>query len=184
MLAGPRKLVTWIDENYYVALLNTCSGIFKLYFKFWKGRKTLASLRKGLSAKGCTILHTAGSRLSLLCVWGVYSSEKVGQAGGRSWAGGREQRLPVSMTQLSGNHDLIGREPDCEPQEIFSLCPVTTKGKGTKSQLSLKGSWTETKKQRPQAKSMPEGTWVRERLMDRQELERVLKGFREDERKS
>lgn len=61
MLAGPRKLVTWIYEKYYVAPLNTCSGIFKLFFKFWIGQKSLASLRKGLSEEGCTILHAVGS---------------------------------------------------------------------------------------------------------------------------
>lgn len=68
LLAGPRKLVTWIYENYYVALLNTCGGIFALYLKFWKGQKSLASLRKGLSGEGCTLLHSSGSKLGLLCV--------------------------------------------------------------------------------------------------------------------
>lgn len=61
MLAGPRKLVTWIYENYYATLFNTCSGIFKIYFKFWKGQESLASLRKGLSEEGSTILHAVGS---------------------------------------------------------------------------------------------------------------------------
>lgn len=61
MLAGPRKLVTWIYENYYATLFNTCSGIFKMYFKFWKGQESLASLKKGLSEEGSTILHAAGS---------------------------------------------------------------------------------------------------------------------------
>lgn len=57
MLASPRKLGSWMGENYYVALLNTCSGIFKLYFKFWKGQKSLASLREGLSEACCAILQ-------------------------------------------------------------------------------------------------------------------------------
>lgn len=72
MLAGLRKLVSWMGEN-YVALLNTCSGIFKLYFKFWKGQKSSASLREGLSEACYVILHTAGSSPSLLCACGVFS---------------------------------------------------------------------------------------------------------------
>ena len=65
MLAGPRKLVTWIYENYYATLFNTCSDIFKMYFKFWKGQESLASLRKGLSEEGSMILHAAGSEAGL-----------------------------------------------------------------------------------------------------------------------
>lgn len=37
------------------------------------------------------------------------------------------------------------------------LCSLTTKGKEIKSQLSLKGTWRETRKQRPEAKAMPKG---------------------------
>lgn len=86
MLAGPRKLVTWIYENYYAALLNTCSGIFELYLNFWKGQKSLASLRKGLSEEGCTLLHNCGLQAeSFVCLRNLFIR--------KSRAGGRGSRL-------------------------------------------------------------------------------------------
>lgn len=166
MLAGPRKLVTWIYENYYAALLNTCSGIFELYLNFWKGQKSLASLRKGLSEEGCTLLHTAGSRLSLLCVWGIYSSENAGQAGRGSWVGGggEEEESRDLLCQRLGYQVTtawLERTRLWTTGAFHSLCALTTKGKETKSQLSLKGTWRDSRKQRPQAKARPEGTWAR-----------------------
>ena len=138
MLAGPGKRVTWIYENYSVALFNTCSGIFKISFKFWKGQKSLASLRKGLSEEGCTILQAACSEAEPLV--GVRSLLiRKGRAGEwREW--GRGQRA-----EPSGSQDPVIREPQplegdqTVSHEIF-LCALTTRGKETGSQLSVKRS--------------------------------------------
>ena len=55
-------------------------------------------------------------------------------------AGGRRQSLPESVTQSSGNHKLIRRRPDCEPQEFsFSLSSEPPKEKKQEVNCLLKG---------------------------------------------
>lgn len=54
----------------------------------------------------------------------IHQKRQGGQVEGTGQgAESREQRLPVSVTELSGNHNLIEREPDSEPQELF-ICFV------------------------------------------------------------
>lgn len=67
------------------------------------------------------IPFTAGSRAQRVCSVSEGAIHQKRQDRGEEGAGqgGSEQRLPVSVTQSSGNHNLIGREPDCEPQGLF-----------------------------------------------------------------
>lgn len=160
MLAGPRKLVTWIYENYYAALFNTCSGIFKIYFKFWKGQESLASLRKGLSEEGCTTLHAPGSEAeSSVGLRGPFI--RKGRAGGwKEPSKGQRAELTRVSDPFSGNHNLIRMRLWTTGVFIFFVL-WRQKERKKRSQLSLKRTRRDKRKQRPQAKAKPEGTWVR-----------------------
>lgn len=157
MLAGPRKLVTWIYENYYAALFNTCSGIFKIYFKFWKGQESLASLRRGLSEESCTTLHAPGSEAeSSVGLRGPFI--RKGRAGGwKEPARGREQSRHVSVTHYQGTTTWL--EWDWTTGVFIFFVLWWQKERNKRSQLPLKRR--DNRKQRPQAKAKPEGTWVR-----------------------
>lgn len=89
----------------------------------------MASLSKRLSEEGCTY-SSAHCRLqaeSFVCPRCLFIRKgrtgKWRELGRGQRAESREQRLPVSVTELSGNHNLIEREPDSEPQELF-ICFV------------------------------------------------------------
>lgn len=74
----------------------------------------------------------------------------------RVWAGGRELQLPVSDSVLrQPQPDWKGNQTVSHGSFPFSSCSARKK-KGNKSQLSLKGTWKETKKQRSNAKTSQE----------------------------
>lgn len=100
------------------------------------------------------------------------------QVEGAGWAGvtgvGREQRPPVSATGLSGNHSLIGRDQTMNQGAFHFLCALTTKGKETKSQLSLKRDSERHKEAGTPSKSQTRRD-VGQRVMDKQELKECSK---------
>lgn len=103
---------------------------------------------------------------------------------GESQAGGGGHSRLVAVTPSSGNHNLIRRKPDWEPQEFsLSLCS-DHKRTETRSQLSLKGTRRESSKQRLSrlAKAKPEGMWTRGSQTGRGW--KVLQGFPEEKRRT
>ena len=99
------------------------------------------------------------------------------------WQSQGRQSLPGSVTQSSGNHKLIRRRPDCEPQKFsFSLSSEPQKEMKQEVNCLLKGlretgGGCRDPKQKPNQKG--HGPEVGRQVG----AERMLKGFLEDKRK-
>lgn len=96
-----KELVTWIYENYYATLFNTCSGIFKMYFKFWKGQESLASLRKEAVRRRLYNPACCGlQELSLQWVWGGLLFRKSNTGRWRDLGRGQKAEPSDSVTVI------------------------------------------------------------------------------------